>query len=225
MVYQYDHNSHIYYHFKTHLVLSSLYEYLRFKFWAGPVRKVKFFSENEFLRERILTEDEEAKLLDACLPYLKPIVVFALNTWMRRGEVLNLKWHNVDLEKREIRVLESKSGKGRLIPVSFKFYPMLSGVKFLNGNSEFVFTNPETGKAYVDIKKSFTEACTEAEIEDLKFHDLRHTFASRLVKNGVDLETVRELMGHSSIITTQRYLHSQEKEKMAAVNSWLCSFR
>ena len=82
-----------------------------------------------------------------------------------------------------------------------------------------MFTNPRTVKPYNDIKRSFGSACEEAGIEDFHFHDLRHTFASRLVRNGVDLNTVKELMGHYSITTTQRYLHSQAKEKMQAVES------
>jgi excisionase family DNA binding protein len=184
----------------------------------NPVKKVKFFSESGCLRERVLTEDEEGKLLDACPSYLKQIVIFALHTGMRRGEILNLKWQNVDFDKREIKITESKSGKGRVIPVNPVLFALLVGLKSQDGNTEYVFTNPETGKPFIDIKKSFTSACTKAEIDDLKFHDLRHTFASRLVKKGVDLATTRELLGHSSITTTQRYLHSQVKEKIAAVN-------
>jgi len=83
----------------------------------------------------------------------------------------------------------------------------------------YVFINPNIGKPYVDIKRAFRSACNGAGIEDFHFHDLRHTFASRLVRNGVDLNTVKELMGHASITTTQRYLHSQAKEKRQAVET------
>jgi excisionase family DNA binding protein len=184
----------------------------------NPVTKVKFFSENGFLRTRVLTEEEEVKLLDACPSYLKQMVIFALHTGMRKGEILNLKWQDVDFDKKEIRIMESKSGKGRVIPVNPVLFALLSGLKSQDGSTEHVFINPETGKPFVDVKRSFAGACTKAEIGDLKFHDLRHSFASRLVKKGVDLATTRELLGHSSITTTQRYLHSQAKEKIAAVN-------
>jgi integrase len=79
--------------------------------------------------------------------------------------------------------------------------------------------NPRTGTYYVEVKGAFTRACKDAGIEDLTFHDLRHTFASRLVANGTDLNTVKELMGHSKLTTTQRYLHSSVELKRAAVDS------
>jgi site-specific recombinase XerD len=81
-----------------------------------------------------------------------------------------------------------------------------------------VFSNPETGKPYVDLKKGFKAACIRAEIKDLRFQDLRHTFASRLLVNkGVDIETVRDLLGHHCISITQRYTHSNDERKRAAV--------
>lgn len=82
-----------------------------------------------------------------------------------------------------------------------------------------MFTNPDTGEPYTRIKRAFSTACERAGIEDLRFHDLRHTFASRLVRRGVDLVIVKELMGHASIVTTQRYLHSQASEKLQAVET------
>jgi len=183
----------------------------------NPVRKVKFFSENGNLRERVLTEEEEKWLFEAATPHLKPILAVALFTGMRRGEVLKLKWQHVDFEKREIIVVESKSGKARTLPINSFLFHLLYCLRLQDGKSEFVFANPETGKPFVEIKRAFNGACERVGIKDLRFHDLRHTFASRLARNGVDLNTVKELMGHASITTTQRYLHSQAKEKRQAV--------
>jgi len=185
----------------------------------NPVRKVKFFSENGCFRERILMEDEEDRLLDACPSYLRPIVMVALHSGMRKGEILKLKWKDVDLDEGEIKVTESKSGKARILPVNSTLRGLLLGLKSQNGQSEYVFENPKTGKPFLDLKRSFSGACRKVGIENLRFHDLRHTFASRLVKKGADLMIVKELMGHSSVVTTQRYTHSQAKEKMAAVET------
>lgn len=80
-----------------------------------------------------------------------------------------------------------------------------------------MFTNPETGKPYVDIKKAFRGACRRAGIKDLRFHDLRHTFASRLIEKGVDIIKVKELLGHSTVKVTERYTHSNREERKKAV--------
>ena len=76
---------------------------------------------------------------------------------------------------------------------------------------EYVFTNPDTGIRYTDIKKSFSAACREAGITNFTFHDLRHTFATRLADAGVDVVKIKELMGHASIVKTMRYLHATDQ--------------
>ena len=83
--------------------------------------------------------------------------------------------------------------------------------------NEFVFYNPETGKPFVDLKAGFSLACKRAGISDVTWHTLRHTFASRLVGSGVDIVTVKELLGHSSISVTMRYAHTNFDSKRAAV--------
>ena len=85
------------------------------------------------------------------------------------------------------------------------------------GKTGLVFPNPATGKPYTDVKKSFKLACRSAGVEGLRFHDLRHAFASRLVEAGVDIVTVRDLLGHFSIKVTQRYTHPGKSQKFAAV--------
>lgn len=181
------------------------------------IRKVKLFSEKDNLKEQILTEKEERKLIENCSETLKSIITVALNTGMRRAEILNLTWNQVDFEARRIKVEKTKSGKVRFIPVNEILFNKLNRLKSENGQSPFVFFNPETKQPFLDMKTGFKTALKRAEIKGLRFHDLRHTFASRLVERGVDIETVRDLLGHHSILITQRYVHSNIDRKRNAV--------
>ncbi|MGB6681764.1 MAG: site-specific integrase, partial [Candidatus Bathyarchaeia archaeon] len=128
------------------------------------------------------------------------------------------KWQNVDFEKQEIRITYSKTGIGRTVPMHPIVFNLLFALESQNGHSEYVFTNPDTGKPYTDISRAFNKACERAGIENLKFHDLRHTFGSRLART-TPLHIVMKLMGHASITTTQRYLHSQGDDERQAIDS------
>jgi len=183
----------------------------------NPVQEVKFYSEKDTLKERILTEQEEKKLMEICSDTLRPILIIALNSGMRRREILSLQWTQIDLKARRIRVEKTKSGKVRFIPINDVLFNELNELRILNGQSPYVSFNPETGKPYVDMKKGFKAACRRAGIEGLRFHDLRHSFASRLIEKGVDIETLRDLLGHHSITVTERYIHSSDDRKRKAV--------
>ena len=185
---------------------------------SNPALKVKLFSEKGTAKERILTNDEEVGLLKESPDYLKAVINTALNTGMRRGEVLNLRWKQVDFEKRFIKVEHTKNETCRIIPINDSLYYDLLEIKKQKREGEYVFPNPETGKPYLDLRGSFKSACTRAGIQDLRFHDLRHTFASRLVEKGIDLITVKDLLGHSSVKITERYTHSFQDQKRKAVN-------
>jgi len=93
----------------------------------------------------------------------------------------------------------------------------LLGLSQHSGPDEFVFTNPDTGTRYTDVKKAFSAACWEAGITDFTFHDLRHTFGTRLADAGVDVVKIKELMGHASIVTTMRYIHATDQGKRGAI--------
>ena len=184
---------------------------------TNPASKVKLFSEKDTQKERILSWAEEGRLLEESPKFLKPILMTALNTGMRRGEILGLKWSQVDLERRQIRVQQTKNGQDRVGPINEPLHEVFVALRATGGQNRLVFPNPDTGEPYTDFKKSFKAACGRAGIEGLRFHDLRHTFASRLVEAGVDLITVRDLLGHFSVKVTQRYTHSGERQKAQAV--------
>lgn len=173
--------------------------------------------------ERILEPDEELKLLAACdrvrAGYLRPVVVLALNSGMRRGELLALEWTRVDLNQRMIRVINAKSDAGdRIIPMNATVHLLLSE-RTKTATSPLVFpSNRKPGERFVDLKKGFHKAVALAGIPHVRFHDLRHTFATRLVRAGVDIVTVQNLLGHSRITMTARYAHSLADVKIAAVS-------
>ena len=176
----------------------------------NPVSKVKKLLEDNH-KIRFLTIEEENKLYKSLPDFLKPIVTVALQTGMRKGEILNLQWSNIDFEYGFIELLKTKSGKARKIPISDKLWQVLNNQ---NKNNKYVFINPETGLPYVDIKKSFNKAKEEAGIKDFRFHDLRHTVATRLVEKGIDLLVVMDILGHTNIETTMRYAHPIPKRKV-----------
>lgn len=160
----------------------------------------------ETKRLRYLTEEESERLLINCDPHIKPFVVTALMTGMRKSEILGLTWDRVDLKNRIILLDKTKNGERREVPVNETLYMTLSTMA-RHLKTDYVFYNPQTLKAYHDFKKPFLKALSKSHILDFHFHDLRHTFASRLVMRGIDLTTVKELLGHKDIKMTLRYAH------------------
>jgi integrase len=171
---------------------------------ANPVKTVKLLKEPPG-RLRYLRVDEVEKLLQACIDYLRSIVICALNTGMRKGEILALRWKDVDLNNHNLTVKKTKNNEIRVIPINQTLYQELSVLSKKSGG-EYVFSNGK-GHPFGDIKKGFSSALKRAKIEDFRFHDLRHTFGSHLVMQGINLKTVQQLMGHKEIQTTMRYSH------------------
>ncbi|MCM1266221.1 MAG: site-specific integrase [Candidatus Gastranaerophilales bacterium] len=151
--------------------------------------------------------------------YLKPILIMALNTAMRKGEILNMTWDCVDFEKNEISALNTKNGKKNTIPMSSKLRETLLELYKTKGNNIYVFTNPYTGTKYNDIKKCFKTVCKLANVKNLRFHDLRHTGATRMVAAGVPLPVVKQILNHASIQTTMRYAHTMREQEVLAVEA------
>jgi integrase len=179
------------------------------------VRKVKLLSENN-RRLRYLSKQECQELINSCDAHLKPIVITALNTGMRKSEILNLKWDNVDLKHGFILLDMTKNGERREIPINDTLESTLHGIT-RRIDVPHVFFDPATGNHYQNVKRSFKTALRRAKIHDFRFHNLRHTFASHLVMAGVDITTVKELLGHKTLTMTLRYAHLAPSHKVKAV--------
>ena len=183
----------------------------------NPVKGIKLFKEQP--RLRFLEKEEIFKLLANCDEHLKPIVIAALHTGMRKSEILNLKWHDIDFKRDLIYLYQTKNGERRENRINNEVKSALLKVK-KHPDSPYVFYN-KNGQPYGDIKKSFFTACKKSGIlknSSFRFHDLRHTFASHLVMSGVDLNTVRELLGHKTLDMTLRYSHLSPDHKKRAVD-------
>lgn len=212
------------------------------------VRRVKLLSENN-RRLRYLSKEECKALVNACSPHVRPIVITALNTGMRKGEILSLEWEkHIDLRHGFILLDKTKNGERREVPINNTLREALQGI-VRRIDSPYVFIDGE-GKRFKDVKRSFATALKKAELErcqecnqerqktdtkepgnclscgmkmerrgikDFHFHDLRHTFASHLVMAGIDITTVKELLGHKTLTMTLRYAHLAPAHKVKAV--------
>ena len=179
----------------------------------NPLISVKKYKENHQKDMRILTDEEAIQLIDSASAHLRPVLIIALNAGMRRNEILSLKWKNIDFRKGMIFIEDSKSGRSREVYMNGLIFKAL---KELPQNSDYVFPNQETGKHILDVKTSFKTACKKVAIKGLRFHDLRHTAATKMVEAGIDIATVSKILGHSSIVMTMRYAHPGEKTMRAA---------
>lgn len=162
-------------------------------------------------RVRYLTKAEASRLLEASLSIsveLSEFVRLALNTGCRKNEVLRMRWADIDLDKRLfiLRPEVNKTGRWRVLPLNDGALLALKNLRGLCGDSDLVFPCPRGGRLR-QLDKHFRMAVEAAGIHDFRIHDLRHTFASWLVSEGVDLLKVRDLLGHSSVKMTERYAH------------------
>jgi integrase len=181
----------------------------------NPAKELRRRKENN-ARVRFLDADEEAKLHDAVSAVHLAEIYLALNTGMRRGEQYKLRWENVDLERGVITIPRAKHGEKRHIPINSAARIALLALRRL-GDGAYVSPTRWRGERKVDQREWFENAVKRAGIPNFRWHDLRHTFASRLVMAGVDLRTVQELMGHKNMTMTLRYAHLAEQHQKDAI--------
>jgi integrase len=176
------------------------------KLEMSPVAKVRRFREPPG-RERILEPAEAQRLIGAASPELRLVLIIALNTGMRRAEILSLRWRAVDIGGGVINIENSKSGKSRKVPMNALVREALRALPRV-ASSDYVFYNPETKTHIKDVRRGFQASCARAEIKGLRLHDLRHTFATWWITAGGDLVALSKILGHASIQMTMRYAHA-----------------
>lgn len=186
---------------------------------SNPVASIKQ-EKGVARRDRWITQEEEEVLLSHSPDWLREIIIFALNIGMRRGEILNLSWKAVDLFRRTITVMESKNNEKRTIPMNEKVYNLLkekSKVRLIG--CDFVFHSPHSKSKLFNqaLERAFSNCVKKAGLDDLHFHDLRHTFGTRLSQKGEDVLTIKALMGHKTLMMTSRYVHHNVESLRHAV--------
>ncbi len=165
-------------------------------------------------RQRYLSTEERKRLLDAVLqsrcPVLYAIVVLALSTGMRRGEIINLRWQNIDLENHKITLATTKNSEPRHVPLvgnTLKAISALLPASKQPHPADLLFPSPTTLKRPYDIQSAWKTSMKKAKLENFTFHDLRHSTASYQAANGRNLFEIGHLLGHKSPQTTKRYAH------------------
>ena len=192
-----------------------------------PRGRVRFLSDDETNDKGETVDGERTRLLNVCKlssnPNLHTIVVLALSTGMRQGEILNLRWPDVDLDTGRIILHETKNGERRVVPLLGLALELLeakdkarrdSKVRRIDTDLLFPGRNP---KRPVFIRTPWLEAVKAAGIEDLKFHDLRHSAASYMLMSGASLGEIAELLGHKTLQMVKRYSHLSESHAAGVV--------
>ena len=165
-------------------------------------------------RMRFLADDERERLLDACKnssnPFLYFVVVLALSTGMRQGELMNLTWKDIDLEKGRIILHQTKNGERRVSPLAGFALNLLKQHEAVSRlDTHLLFPSDKVNKP-MDLRFPWKRALKQAQIEDFRFHDLRHSTASYLAMNGASLAEIADVLGHKTLQMVKRYAHLSE---------------
>src|SRR5438552_7892363 len=181
----------------------------------SPMQGIKFLRENN-ARTRYLSLEECQRLIASCMaPHIRAMVSVALHSGMRLGEILNLRWYDLDFSSGFILVRDSKNGESRHVPMDATLFALFRAYPH-RPSTDLVFSS-SSGGHIVDVRTGFLNSCKRAGLIDLHFHDLRHTFASQFVMSGGDLYILKEILGHKSITMTQRYAHLSPTYKIKAI--------
>ncbi len=188
----------------------------------SPMRKVTKPTQPRG-RERFLSDDERQRLLVACeassSAFLHTVVVVALSTGMRRGEIMGLRWPQTDLKRGQILLHDTKNGSSRAAPVTGLALAMFTDVaKVRRIDSDLVFYGNDVSKP-VDLTKPWTTAVAKAKLKDFRFHDLRHSAASYLAMNGASTIEIAAVLGHKTLAMVRRYSHLANSHTTSVVTA------
>jgi len=194
------------------VLLGHVFEVAR-KEWGihvhNPVRDIKLPSDNR-PRDRRLQAGEDARLLDACQaarnPWLLPIVQLALETAMRQGELIRLRWEHIDMNRRTAHLPDTKNGEARTVPLS------TTAVEVLRVLPRSLLGQVFPGVTTEAIKRAYIRAVRRAGIDDLRFHDLRHEATTRLFEKGRNIMEVASITGHKDLRMLRRYTHLKAED-------------
>ena len=170
-------------------------------------------------RTRFLSDKEREKLLNACRSsesvFLFVIVTLALSTGMRKGEILGMKWENVDLNKKRITLVETKNGETRVVPLVGKAYELILHVYLKQEPEEdsLIFSSPKNPAQPINIRTAWETALKKSSVSNFRFHDLRHSTASYLAMSGATLLEIADILGHKILQMVKRYSHLSEDHK------------
>ena len=189
---------------------------------ANPTKDVPLFDDHDGKRDRFLSQEETQRLFVAVQqssnPMLQYIITMLILTGARKREVLDCRWQDLDLDKRQWRIPTTKAGRPRYVPLSSGVITLLANVPH-DARCPYVFANPKTKKPYESIFNSWNTARKQAGLSEVRIHDLRHSFASFLVNAGRSLYEVQRILGHTQIKTTQRYAHLSQDTLLDAADA------
>jgi len=190
-----------------------------------PRGRVRFLSDDGKLPDGTVVEGEKTRLIKACRaspnPYLYPVVVLALSTGMRKNEIMSLTWKDVDLNGGQILLQETKNGERRSVPLTGHALETIKSLgKVRRLDTQLLFPSKHHAKTKpMHLRDPWLKALKGAQIEDFRFHDLRHSAASYLAMNGATMVEIAEILGHKTLAMVKRYSHLSEAHTKGVVAS------
>ena len=187
------------------IIISNFFNFCIERGYADKNQAAKIKKLNELKRLKTLSDEDIVKLIAGATNKLtRDIITFLIYTGCRKGEALNLKWDDTDLQNDVIAIKGTKTKYDRYVPISKPLKELLGGIE---KNQDCLYVFNKKGAKIGNFKKSFHTACRNAGLKDLRIHDLRHVFASKMVMNGTSLYITGELLGHRTTQMTKRYSH------------------
>jgi integrase len=203
--------------------ISAVFEYLKDEYDTdhNPARQVKQKPENKGI-DRYASHEELERIFTAAnlceWPKMRLLILLAVSTGARRGELINLKWNDIDFTNQTAYLGDSKNGQRRVLPLTIEALDELE--KFREIGTGWIFPNQfHVDKSMYHFDKYWYETLDRAKVDGFRFHDLRHTTGSWLAMNNVPVTAIQQILGHKTIVTTQRYVHHDTQHKAQAINA------